>query len=79
MSPVKADVFISSGTKEIKLIDISSLENVSYKLKCFSIQQYSHNTDDVLVNVCFQSQVCRHLHVSPTNRTIQRFVIEELL
>ena len=79
MSPVKADVFISSGTKEIKLIDISSLENVSYKLKCFSIQQYSHNTDDILVNACFQSQVCRHLHVSPTNRTIQRFVIEELL
>ena len=79
MSPVKADVFISSGTKEIKLIDISSLENVSYKLKCFSIQQYSHNTDDFLVNVCFRSEVCCHLHVSPTNRTIQRFVIEELL
>lgn len=57
MSPVKADVFISSGTKEIKLIDISSLENVSYKLKCFSIQQHSHNTDDFLVNVCFQLQV----------------------
>lgn len=78
MSPVKADVFISSGTKEIKLIDISSLENVFYKLKCFSIQQYSHNTDDFLVSVWFQSPVCRHLHVSPTNRTMQRFVIEEL-
>ena len=50
----------------MKLIDISSLENVSYKLKCFSIKQYSHNTDDFLVNVCFQLQVCHHLHVQIT-------------
>ena len=77
MSPVKADVFISSGTKEIKLIDISSLENVSYKLKCFSIQQHSHNTDDFL-GECLLS-VASVSSLACTNRTIQRFVIEELL